>query len=341
VPTGIAHGTVTAVCAGKTFEVTTLRCDVTTDGRHATVLFSDDWQQDAQRRDFTINALYAAPDGTVFDYTGGVADLQARRIRFIGSPVARIREDYLRVLRLFRFHAWYGRGTIDSEALAAAHDERAGLRRLSGERIQNELLRLLAADDPCPAIRAMVETEVFGAVVPGEAQLARLGHLVHIDVGNFFIADPVLRLVALIASDVAVATGVAERLRLSNEARDRVMDLATGNEPALSTSLRELRALLYRLGAQKVRDRIRLRWAEEAGDRHAVEWRSLLAIAEAWSPPRFPVTGADVMAANIPEGPRVGNVLDKLKDWWIANDFAPDRAALVERLQAIAADVAD
>ncbi|MGH6889271.1 MAG: CCA tRNA nucleotidyltransferase [Rhizomicrobium sp.] len=336
-PTGMAHGTVTAVFTGKTFEVTTLRRDVTTDGRHAAVAFSDDWKLDAQRRDFTINALSASPDGEVFDYTSGVEDLKARRIRFIGDPVARIREDYLRILRLFRFHAWYGRGDIDTDALAAVRNERAGLRRLSGERVRNEFLRLLAADDPCPAVRAMAEADIVREFLPGEARLARLGHLVLIDTGNRFIGDPVLRLSALIAGDAAIATAVAQRLRLSNDNRNRIVDVASSeNEPAFPMDVRALRALLYRLGAQRVRDRILLRWAGEPTDAHAVEWRALLAVVNVWMPPRFPLSGGDVITAKIPEGPRVGKVLGELENWWIANDFAPDRAALLERLNAIA-----
>lgn len=334
VPTGIAHGTVTAVFPGKTIEITTLRRDVTTDGRHAVVAFSDDWKLDAQRRDFTINALYASADGDVFDYTGGIEDLQARRIRFIGEAVARIREDYLRILRLFRFHAWFGRGPIDAEALAAVKSERGGLRRLSGERVQSEFLRLLAAGDPCPAVRVMAEAGILAELVPGEVQLARFEHLVRIEGEAALDGDPVLRLAALLASDTAVAVAVAERFRLSGEDRNRIVDLAAGEDlSAAGTSPRALRILLYRHGARTVRDRILLRWAEESSDVHAASWRALLAIAAEWTPPRFLLTGADVLARNIPEGPRVGQILGEIEEWWIAHDFAPDRAALLERLR--------
>lgn len=334
VPTGLAHGTVTAVFPGKTIEITTLRRDVATDGRHAVVAFSDDWKLDAERRDFTINALYAAPDGEVFDYAGGVEDLEARRIRFIGDAIARIREDYLRILRLFRFHAWYGRGPIDAEALAAVRAERGGLRRLSGERVQSEVLRLLAARDPCPAVRVMAETGILGELVPGAVQPARFEHLVRIETDLSLDADPVLRLAALLASDADVAAAVAERFRLSGEDRNRIVDLAPrGQVSAVPAGVRALRIILYRHGARTVRDQILLRWAEENSDSRDAAWGALFDMAAAWTPPRFPLTGADVLARKIPEGPRVGQILGELEDWWIANDFAPDRATLLERLR--------
>ncbi|HEY3776628.1 MAG TPA: CCA tRNA nucleotidyltransferase [Rhizomicrobium sp.] len=336
VPTGIEHGTVTAVFDGKAFEVTTLRRDVATDGRHATVAFSDSWSLDAQRRDFTINALYASPDGEIFDYTGGLGDLDTRRVRFIGDPVARIREDYLRILRLFRFHAWYGLGEIDGEALAAARAERAGLRRLSGERIRNEILRLLEAENPCPAVRAMTEAGILREIIHCETRSARLDRLVHIGAENLMDADPVLRLAALLPDDAGVASAFTERLRFSRENRDRLVELVVAREnlrPSLPDC--ELRAMLYRLGTRRVQDRIFLCWADDPDDSHANAWRSLLSIADAWTPPRFPLTGADVMAEGIPEGPLVGKVLSELEAWWVVNDFAPDRAALRERLKKV------
>ncbi|MGH6878125.1 MAG: CCA tRNA nucleotidyltransferase, partial [Rhizomicrobium sp.] len=210
VPTGIEHGTITAVVDGKGFEVTTLRRDVTTDGRRAVVAFSDSWAEDARRRDFTINALYAAPDGELFDYTGGLDDLAAARVRFIGDPVARIREDYLRILRLFRFQAWYGKGEIDEDALHAATAERAGLQRLSGERVQKELLRLLAAEQPCPPLRAMAAAGILDEIIPHAGRLDTLERLAAIDAANFFAADPMLRLAALAQPAPSVAAAISE-----------------------------------------------------------------------------------------------------------------------------------
>ncbi|HWE06158.1 MAG TPA: CCA tRNA nucleotidyltransferase [Rhizomicrobium sp.] len=335
-PTGIEHGTITAITGGKAFEVTTLRRDVSTDGRRATVEFSNDWAEDAGRRDFTINALYASLDGEVFDFTGGLADLEAGHVRFIGEASARIREDYLRILRLFRFHAWYGKGEIDAESLRAAAAERSGLQKLSGERIQKEVLRLLEAENPVPSLRAMAATGILAEIVPDGARLDRLERLTAIDVANFFAADPDLRLAALLPDDPAAAKALAERLRLSNENRERIEDLAgAGEKLAPYLSVREVRRLLYRLGARRLRDRVLLRWSEDGKDSNTIAWRALLALADAWTRPRFPLTGRDVMAAGVPEGPRVGCVLAEVEAWWIDSDFTEDRLSLAERLKAI------
>ncbi|HEY8699209.1 MAG TPA: CCA tRNA nucleotidyltransferase [Rhizomicrobium sp.] len=340
-PTGIEHGTITAIADGKPFEITTLRRDVSTDGRRATVAFSTDWKEDAGRRDFTINAFYAATDGEVFDYFAGLADLDAGRVRFIGDPVARIREDYLRILRLFRFHAWYGRGEIDADALRAAVRERAGLSILSGERIQKELLRLLEAPDPAPVLRAMAAAQILGELVPGELEFERVARLVEIDRSNFFAADGMLRLSALLPSDVEAVRSLAERLKLSNADRERLEDLAGAREKIVSyLSIREVRKLLYRLGRERFRDRILMRWAEDPKDSNSVQWRALLAMADAWERPRFPLSGRDVMAAGVPEGPLVGRVLSEVEEWWIDADFTDDEFSLAERLKAVAQAVA-
>jgi len=198
VPTGVEHGTVTAIVDGKTFEVTTLRRDVATDGRRAVVAFTTDWKEDAARRDFTINTLYAAPDGEVFDYFGGIGDLVAGRVRFVGDPVTRIREDYLRILRLFRFHAWYGEGAPDADALRAAAHEVSGLAHLSGERVSREMLRLFEAEDPVPALRTMAATGVLAEIMKGDLAIARLEKLAAIDAECFFQPDPLLRLASLL-----------------------------------------------------------------------------------------------------------------------------------------------
>lgn len=332
VPTGIAHGTITAVVDGKPFEVTTLRRDVETDGRRAVVAFTTDWAEDARRRDFTMNALYATPDGEIFDYTNGVVDLEAGHVRFVGDPVARIREDYLRILRLFRFHAWYGRDAIDADALRAATAEKSGIAKLSGERIQSEMLRLLAAADPVPVLQTMANTAILAEVVPGKADLARLAGLAAIDRDNFFAPDPLLRLAALIPA--ASAGVVAERWKLSSADRDRLLDLAHADEvlvPHLSP--REVRKHLYRLGRERFRDRLFLAWA--AAPRGVIQWRALIAMADAWEKPQFPLTGRDVMKAGVPEGPLVGKVLADVEAWWIDSDFIEDEWSLAERLKAV------
>ncbi len=335
-PTGIDHGTVTAVVDHKPFEITTLRRDVATDGRHAVVAFSADWTEDARRRDFTINALYASADGTVFDTVGGVADLEAGRVRFVGDAATRIREDYLRILRLFRFHAWYGRGGIDGEALAAAAHERHGLSGLSGERVAKEILRLLEAGDPLPSLRAMAAAGILGQVLPGALALPRLERLVTIDADNFFAPDPLLRLAALLPHDSEAARAVAARLRLSHAQETRLTDIAGAGEKIVSyLSIKEVRKLLYRLGAARFKDRVFLKWAEDPKESNFTQWRALLALADAWQRPRFPLGGANVMAAGVPEGPLVGRILAEVEDWWIDSDFIDDDFSLAERLKAV------
>src|ERR1043166_2273026 len=225
VPTGIDHGTVTAVHNGHVFEVTSLRRDVATDGRRAGAAYTGDWREDSARRDFTINVLYAAADGEIFDYHGGVEDLKAGRVRFVGDPVQRVAEDYLRILRLFRFHAWYGKGEMEPQALRAAAAAKAQLSTLSGERIAKELLRLLEADNPVPVMRVMAASGILPELLPGALGLGRLDHLVTIEAQEGLAADPLLRLMALLPDDAKVAEAVGEKLRLSNAARAR---LATG-----------------------------------------------------------------------------------------------------------------
>lgn len=336
VPTGIEHGTVTAVANGKPYEVTTLRRDVATDGRRATVAFTSDWDADARRRDFTMNALYASAEGEIFDTVGGVADLQAGHVRFVGDPVTRIREDYLRILRLFRFHAWYGRGEISAPALRAAAAEKKGLTQLSGERIQKEFLRLLEAENPVPSLRVMAASGILSEILPGALAIARLERLVAIDADNFFTPDPLLRLAALLPSDVATVDGVAERWKLSGLQRARLEDIASATEKIVPyLSVREMRKLLYRLGKQRFKDLVFLRWAEDPKASNAMSWRTLLAQADAWVRPKFPLTGRDVMLAGVTEGPIVGRILAEVEEWWIDADFIEDEFSLAERLKAV------
>jgi poly(A) polymerase len=331
VSTGIEHGTITAVASGKPFEVTTLRRDVSTDGRRAVVAFTTDWAHDAQRRDFTMNALYANVEGEVFDTVGGVADLQAGHVRFVGDPVTRIREDYLRILRLFRFHAWYGKGELNAAALKAAAAEKAGLAQLSAERVQKEMLKLLAADNPVPMLRVMAASAILSEILPGTLDMARLERLAAIDANNFFAPDPVLRLAAL-----SPDSALADRWKLSNVDRDRLADLASGKEKIVSyLSIKEVRKLLYVLGSQRFKDRVMLRWAEDPKESNFIQWRALLAMADAWERPKFPLDGGNVMAAGVPQGPLIGKILSEVEDWWIDSDFIEDQFSLAERLKAV------
>lgn len=327
VPTGIEHGTVTAVAERTPFEITTLRQDVTTDGRNATVAFTDDWAEDAARRDFRLNALYADAEGQVFDPTGeGVADAAAGRIIFVGDPERRIREDYLRILRFFRFFAWYGRGEPDAAGLAACHALAEGMERLSAERVSKELMKLLAAPDPRAAMRAMADAGVLAQVLPE----ARLTPAFEAMAG--ISDDPVRRLMMLIPAQVETIADLARRLRLPNAVLIR-LGLAADAAPVLDLSMtpRQVRAAVYRLGHRAVEDGLHRRWAE-APDRQA-EARTLLHVALNWDPPAMPVGGRQVAALGVPPGPETGRILKAFEDGWIADDF-PVRGH-VERLTAL------
>jgi poly(A) polymerase len=337
VPTGIEHGTITAVAGGKPFEVTTLRRDVETFGRHATVAFTTDWREDAARRDFTINALYAGQDGAIHDYFGGLEDLEARRVRFVGDAVTRIREDYLRILRLFRFHAWYGKGELDGEALAAAVAQRSGLKLLSAERVQKELLRLLEAANPYPTLMIMARAGILAEILPADIQVHRLEHLIAIESANGFAPDAVLRLAALMPDGAAPSVKIAQSFKLSNAARDRLVQAGEKDERiAAGLVPSEAQKLLYRLGASCFRDQLLLQWAACGAAPDDAGWRALLGLAKAWKPPFFALDGKDVMALGIEEGPEIGVLLREVERWWVEQDFAPARPALLARLKEAA-----
>ncbi len=336
VPTGIEHGTVTAVADGKPFEITTLRKDVTTDGRHAEVAFTADWTEDAARRDFTMNALYADRDGTLHDPMGGYDDALAGHVRFIGDPDARIKEDYLRILRFFRFNAWYAKGDYNQAGLEACAANKQGLGKLSGERVHHELLKLVGARDPMPAIRAMAAVGILVEVLPEAANFERFAKLAEIESHQLFESDPLRRLGALITGGAAEIGAMADRLKLSNEVRDRLIRMHTDQTRLVSyLSIREVRKALYWMGAETFKDRVMLHWAVDPKENNAVQWRALLAIADSWERPAFPLTGEEVMAAGVPEGPDVGRVLREVEEWWVDVDFLDDRFSLIERLKAV------
>ena len=334
-PTGIEHGTVTAFAGGKRYEVTTLRRDLRTDGRHAEVAFTDDWRADAARRDFTINAMSCTPDGALYDYFGGRRDLAAGRVRFVGAPATRIAEDRLRLLRFFRFHAWYGRGAPDAAALAACAAAAHTLGALSGERVRGEMTKLLAAADPAPPLAAMGEARVLAAILPEASGTALLARLVAVEAEAGFDADPIRRLGALVPN-AAAAEAVAGRWRLTGAEGARLAALAAP-AAALAPGLdrRAQRRALYRLGRARFRDLALLAWAARGEGR---AFRAMLETAAAWEEPRLPVRGADVLALGIEAGPEVGRLLAAVEAWWVARDFAPDRAAALARLAALAAD---
>jgi len=307
VPTGIDHGTVTAVSSGSPYEVTTLRRDVSTDGRRATVAFTDDWEEDAARRDFTINALSADPQtGDVFDYFGGKEDLVARRVRFIGEPLERIAEDHLRILRFFRFHARFGLGEPDSAGLMACAQRANDLMALSRERIADELLKLLAVDDPTPTVAIMLDHDVLRPVLPEIANSAasRLAALVETERAARIEGAPLRRLAALLPSDPALAERIAVRLKLSNKARKRLGCAVNSDLPE------NARMLAYYVGVECAVDRLLL--AGEA-DRAA-------AIAR-WQAPRMPVGGGQLIARGLRQGPEVAKTLQAIERRWVDAGF--------------------
>jgi poly(A) polymerase len=337
VPTGVEHGTVTAIAEGKPFEVTTLRRDVETDGRRAVVAFTTDWAEDAQRRDFRLNALYMDAEGRLYDPVGcGVEDALAGRIVFVGSPETRIREDYLRILRFFRFRAWYGRGEVDAAGLAACGALTAGLGQLSAERVSKELLKLLAAEDPREAVELMAVAGVLDAVLPGPKDLGRFARLVGIQREILGAGDAVLRLAALFPSEPALVIGEAARLRLSKAQRDRLA-AAAASEPALNPALsaQAVRRILYLGGVPAFRDRAMLAWAARPDPwSESQAWLSLLAQADDWTAPRFPLSGQDAAAAGLTPGPAMGKALRDAEAFWVEQDFQPSREDLLSRLNS-------
>jgi len=332
VPTGVAHGTVTVIADHQPIEVTTLRRDVETFGRHARVTFTTDWAEDAARRDFTLNALYCDADGTVHDPAGGYADLIARRVRFIGNAEDRIHEDYLRILRFFRFTAEYALGTPDAEGLAASIALAPGLDTLSAERIRAELLRLLAAPRAVEVVGVMADGGLIERLIGVQGDVATLGRLADIEAALGRDADPLLRLAALSGGNRHLAA-LGARLRLSNAERERLARLALP-DPAFdpATDERVARAFLYRFGPETFRDGVLLAWAlsSAAGDDRRRCARFLLPLR--WRAPELPVRGADLLARGLAEGPAIGRIVRAFEDWWIAEDFPQDDARLAETL---------
>jgi poly(A) polymerase len=324
-PTGIEHGTVTVIVDRRPFEVTTLRRDVETFGRHARVAFTDDWQADAARRDFTINALYADPDGRLHDFFGGVADLAAGRVRFIGDAEQRIREDALRILRFFRFHARFGRGAPDVVSLAACRSLASLASTLSGERVRQEIFRLLGGPRAADAIQLMSEAGVLGVVLPTARRLEHLARLVEIEPQP----DPLRRLGSLLDRG---ADDVARRLRLSNAEARRLAEMSPPLTLAPDADARTRRSTLYAYEARRVGDAAWLALAD-SGDKRFKAW---IDDADTWQRPRLPIGGEDAQRLGIPQGPALGEALRHVEDAWIASDFTLDRSACLDLLAGFA-----
>jgi poly(A) polymerase len=325
VPTGIEHGTVTAILNHRPIEVTTLREDVETFGRKARVKFGRDWRADAERRDFTINALSASADGVVHDYVGGLDDIAARRVRFIGEPQQRIEEDYLRILRFFRFHAHFGDGAPDPAGVQACIRARAGLDTLSRERVRMELLKLLVAARATPTLVVMTENGLLGMVLGGVAYLASFENAIKVDAALGVEADAIRRLGALAVWVEEDAERLAQRLRLSNAESERLLALDGWWHVAPQADAKAARALLYRLGPQSFADRIFIAWARSDAGAADPAWRDLASLPLRWTAPAFPLKAADFVRRGVAEGPPLGVALRAAEAAWIAADFPTDR----------------
>ncbi|OWV88884.1 poly(A) polymerase [Rhizobium sp. R635] len=343
VPTGLQHGTVTLVIDGKPFEVTTLRTDVETDGRRAKVAFSTDWKADAERRDLTINALYADAKGEVVDLVGGLADIERRNIRFIGDATRRIAEDHLRILRFFRFFAYYGSGRPDAEGLKACAAARPKLKTLSAERVWSELRKLLGAGDPGRALLWMRQVAVLTEILPESERwgIDAIPSLVATEKALGWTPDPLLRLAAIVPPDAARLEALAARLKLSNAEAAALTAWAKAAPVNDEISPAAFERLLYRNGPDGITTRLKLALGVARGKAEgdlaemarSARLGKLLDQATNWRKPQFPLNGGDVIAAGIASGPRVGELLAALEHQWVEENFASDRAALLARLQ--------
>lgn len=344
VPTGKEHGTITVIADGRAYEVTTLRDDVETDGRHARVVFGRDWKRDAERRDFTINALYATAQGEVVDLVGGLADLETRTLRFIGDAETRIREDFLRILRFFRFFAWYGAGRPDADGIRACARLKDGLARLSAERVWNELRKLLAAPDPSRALLWMRQTGVLTAILPESEKwgIDAIHGLVAAERDLGWKVDPMLRLAAIVPPDEAKVAAMAARLKMSNAEAQRLAVWALSPPVHHATSEAAMAKAAYRGDVGGLRDRLRLalasarvRAAQDDGALiEAGGYARLLRFLDAWQKPVFPLKGSDLTALGEAPGPRLGETLRALEEAWIESGFSMDRESLMEQARS-------
>jgi poly(A) polymerase len=330
-PTGIEHGTVTVVAEGKPFEVTTLRVDVETYGRRAKVTFTDDWSADASRRDFTMNALYCDARGEVHDPLGGYDDLRKRLVRFVGKPEQRIREDYLRILRFFRFNAQYGQGAPERSGLKQCVRLRQRLASLSGERIRQELWKLLAAPGARRMLKAMNETGITRVLLGKALDLKSFSRMEAVDKTLKVAPDPLLRL-ELIGGN---AEKYRNTLKLTNAEMARLKSLKHAAAPKPELRAKERKVVLYQLGKQAYSDSIRLAWARSTAPVSDRGWKSLWLFGRKTELPRFPVTGDDLKLLGIDAGPQMGAILRMLEDWWTAAGFPEDKGAVLRRLEAM------
>ncbi len=338
VPTGIDHGTITAVVDGEPFEITSLRKDVQTDGRRAVIAFTKDWAEDAIRRDFTINALYADREGQVYDPTGkGLEDVKSRKFNFVGDGDARVREDYLRILRYFRFLAWYaGDSKIDAAALKACRENRAGLKSLSSERVWAEIKKMLAAPKPSRAVQIMLTNDILTVVLPESSNAEGLALMQSLEAHHNIEPDPLLRLMSMSGRDELAMAGLAKRLKISNIERARLLSWA-GNQVAFSPDMAErtFKQGIYASTPQTAYDRMIIRAAGETDPIVAAEWVRQARFARDWPIPEFPLKGRDLKEHGVKDGPEMGKILRALKELWIRSGFEADKAKLLTALGMI------
>jgi len=336
VPTGIEHGTVTAVIDGQPYEITSLRRDVETDGRRATVAYTLDWAEDAKRRDLTVNALYADQEGRVYDPTGqGLEDIKARKFRFVGDAEQRVREDYLRILRFFRFLAWYGgQETVDAASLKACREHQSGLKKLSSERIWMEIKKLLSAPEPFRACHIMLTNGVLETLLPEANNVDGLEALLRLESRESLKSDAILRLMAMSAREPLQMALLTKRLKMSKAETTRLRGWAE-DDAQLSPDMpeRERLAAIYKSGKDVILDRVRLRAAGEEDAIKSSHWMVLADLALGWQPPIFPVTGKDLAKAGVPTGPGMGKALKALEALWIRSGFSTEKPQLLAALK--------
>ena len=333
---GIDHGTVTAIINERKFEITTFRNDIFTDGRHAQVSFSNSLEEDALRRDFTINAMYLDKSGNLIDPTDGKKDLENRVVRFIGRPDERIKEDYLRILRYFRFLALFSDISPDAEVMKTISANLDKLSVVSKERQWNELKSILTLTAPNNAISAMSEIGLLDDYFNGIGINDAFVNLIEIESKISFSIDPILRLSTLIENSLDKANTIIKKLPLSKSESTDLLKLCTLNKKVVSyMSMKEVRYLLYLLGRDGFQKQILVNWAKDTNNKNEVNWRSLYEVAQSWEKPSFALTAKDVINMGISQGPMVGDILKEVEDWWAENDFIDDKFSLIERLKAI------
>ena len=333
---GIDHGTVTAIINERKFEITTFRNDIFTDGRHAQVSFSNSLEEDALRRDFTINAMYLDKGGNLIDPKDGKTDLENRVVRFIGNPNERIKEDYLRIIRYFSILALFGDIPPDAEVMKTITANLDKLSVVSKERQWNELKSILSLNAPNNAISAMSEIGLLDVYFDGTSINDAFVNLIEIESRISLSIDPILRLSTLIENSLDKANTIIKKLPLSKSDSTDLLKLSTLNKKIVSyMSMKEVRYLLYLLGRDGFQKQILVNWAKDTNNKNEVNWRSLYEVAQSWEKPSFALTAKDVINMGISQGPMVGDILKEVEDWWAENDFIDDKFSLIERLKAI------